>query len=414
MTSWRRFGISVAVLGFAVSALGQDILLEKGAPAKRQGSSRPDHFTKWSPPSPEQLPQDAKIHIIQKGDTLWDLAKTYLGDPYFWPQLWEANRYIGDPHWIYPGDPLVIPRPQLIADAAPAESLDIDVLPPPKPVAKRGDVYCAQYILPSEPRGRKTARTRLAPSYNEAKAKLTTVEDANANPWANRVSNEPAAEKTKEPKREASAATVLPPSVMSAEDPKLAFHEGDVVFINRGEVDGVNAGDEFLAIHPVEKVFDPDDPTNEIGVAMQMMGTLKVLCTQERTATARITSSCNAIVLGDLIKPLEPIPIPLASSFDPSPRVCSSLGDRAKGRIVYNKFGKLGVATEDLASIDLGSEQGIVPGDFLMVYRANPVASLPPVVLGDVVVLLVESKTATVKIMSAYGDMVVGDRVALR
>ena len=65
-----------------------------------------DHWTAWDPPM--SFPEGAEVYIIQKGDTLWDLANQYYGDPYLWPQIWERNQYILDAHWIYPGDPLVM------------------------------------------------------------------------------------------------------------------------------------------------------------------------------------------------------------------------------------------------------------------------------------------------------------------
>ena len=65
-----------------------------------------DHWTAWDPPT--TFPEGAKIHIVVRGDTFWDLAATNLGNPYLWPQLWEKNQYVLDAHWIYPGDPLVI------------------------------------------------------------------------------------------------------------------------------------------------------------------------------------------------------------------------------------------------------------------------------------------------------------------
>lgn len=49
-------------------------------------------------------------HEVVKGNTLWVLAERYLGDPFRWPLLYEANRdRIKDPHWIFPGQVLVIP-----------------------------------------------------------------------------------------------------------------------------------------------------------------------------------------------------------------------------------------------------------------------------------------------------------------
>lgn len=48
-------------------------------------------------------------YIVKDFDTLWDLAFHFYGDPFTWQRIWEANRYIRDPHWIYPGDTLIIP-----------------------------------------------------------------------------------------------------------------------------------------------------------------------------------------------------------------------------------------------------------------------------------------------------------------
>jgi len=46
------------------------------------------------------------VYVIKKGDTLWDLSGEFLTDPYQWPQLWQRNQYITNPHLIYPGNSL--------------------------------------------------------------------------------------------------------------------------------------------------------------------------------------------------------------------------------------------------------------------------------------------------------------------
>lgn len=48
-------------------------------------------------------------YTVVKGDCLWDLAQTHLGDPFLWRRIWEHNRWIEDPHWIFPGNMLFIP-----------------------------------------------------------------------------------------------------------------------------------------------------------------------------------------------------------------------------------------------------------------------------------------------------------------
>lgn len=44
------------------------------------------------------------VHVVQDGDTLWDISGYYLNDPYAWPRLWSYNEHITNAHWIFPGD----------------------------------------------------------------------------------------------------------------------------------------------------------------------------------------------------------------------------------------------------------------------------------------------------------------------
>jgi hypothetical protein len=43
-------------------------------------------------------------HSVRRGDSLWDISGRYYQNPYSWPQLWAMNPQIQNPHWIYPGD----------------------------------------------------------------------------------------------------------------------------------------------------------------------------------------------------------------------------------------------------------------------------------------------------------------------
>ncbi len=53
----------------------------------------------------EDVPQ---TYIVKKGDTLWGISGMYLRRPWLWPELWEVNPQIDNPHLIYPGDELYL------------------------------------------------------------------------------------------------------------------------------------------------------------------------------------------------------------------------------------------------------------------------------------------------------------------
>jgi hypothetical protein len=360
-------------LGFTWAAAGE-VVNPPPHPLHKVG----DHWTPYDPPT--EFPPDVQVYTIQPGDTLWDLAQKFYGNPYLWPQLWEPNTYIKDAHWIYPGDPLiVVPKP---GEAAPAPA------PAPAPEA-------APAAEPTAP-PQEAAATPVVEGEGSPLVAVGTEDDVYCFAYLDDVGED------------------LPLTVSGGEEAatRFTFATGDIVYISGGEAEGVAAGQEYFVVRPGEVLRHPSTGAR-LGQVMLYRGHLRILCTTDHGATAELLSACDAMIIGDHLKPFEPIPIPMAVLTPPTTR-CDLPNDKPKGYIVYAKDGLEAFGEDHMVLIDLGEADQASPGTLCTIYRDNPAPGIPRLVLGELAILVAGDHWATGKVIRSTQPMAVGDRIEIK
>ncbi len=361
-----------------------------------------DHWTAWDPPT--SFPEGTQVHIIERGDTLWDLAGRFLGNPYLWPQLWENNQYILDAHWIYPGDPLAV---------------GVEVVP----VEQVGEApgMGEEPMAPEEDEEPRLVRVRPAGDAAGAPQPLGTEDDIYCSGFVGEVEESFAYRVT------GSEYQVLSPTLLGTgsggrmegvygtiDTVKYGLSLGDVIYLDGGRAAGLVPGSLFVAVEPRARVVHP--LTREVfGRFYSYTGRVRVLSVQENSAIAEIVQSCAPIHVGAALRPFEPEPVPLGrrtasrpvnDALDPA-----SLDGAAI--VLFSQDDIVSLGQDHVVFVDRGAQDNVTPGDMFTIYRMNR-EGFPPQPIGELAILTVQARTAVAKIIDSRATVYVGDRLAAK
>jgi len=391
MTYWNRtVFVVLACLIVGLPAFSQTIV--------------PDH---WSPYDyPREIPDGVKVHIIEKGDTLWDLAQSYFQDPFLWPQIYQVNPYIKDPDLIYPGDPIALNIGIVVDD----QTLLQDETVPGD--GSMGDGQLSELDEFSEGEGDSVTDRSQTTSLLGSGLEMSIVPAGDRTDLECSTFIYPAASKKE----------ILPFDILLSggeSEIQESYSVDEIIYINKGEVDGIQPGDVYSVRRLVKSVFLPSKKYSEqkfIGFAIDQLGVAKVVAVQESGATCMVTHACDAMLKGDFLVPYEQEPIPLITEQPPFDRFARFNKEHA-GYVVYSEDQTHNIGIGHIANINLGIENDVAPGDIFIIFRPNPHSDLqkgeilPDIYLGQAVALKSLNLSSTVKIMKAVAEVKVGDFV---
>ncbi len=335
--------IAVSMLLFTMSAVAQDVVINP---------DHPDHYT------------------VVKGDTLWGIAGKFLRDPWRWPQVWQHNPEIKNPHLIYPGDVIYLTykdgkpvfrmermsdqvvrlSPQIYTEANAAQSI------PAIPMDKIKPFLSKSYVISDQELG-----------YSGY--------------------------------------------ILANGEGRLIAGEGSTIFARNLPLE---ESKEYIIYRTGEAYFDPGDPEQVLGYQATYVGMAQLLVADD-PSTLRVVESDREVLNGDQLLPF--VPQPTLDQLNPR-----APDELMEGHIIGLLDGIERIGQHQVVVLSLGDIDGIVPGHTLSVWqhgrkvvdqrsKKKEEITLPDALAGVAMVFRVFENTSYALIMSAYREMYVNDKV---
>ncbi|MGA1790702.1 MAG: LysM peptidoglycan-binding domain-containing protein [bacterium] len=334
-----------------------------------------------NPLSAQEAIPDSDVYIVTRGDTLWNISEKFFGDPYFWPALWQINPHIKDPHWIYPGEIINLKK------LTPPAYVSAPVSAPSKPQEKKEE---------AKPEEKKVVEEVVKP---EKVAYATTQDKVDSCSFLipQQVFHQ----------REANEGWG---KIIDSKENRISLSYMDHIFISLGE-GKVTPGQE-MTIFKIERDLKRNKKLDMPYYMIDILGKAKILEVHGDMSMAEITKSHSEAVVGDFVKPYEPMPRPL--------RKVPKIKD-LDGEILEAEHSKENLSEYDIVFLNIGKWDGLEPGNPFQIYRFDEIKMAakdknPRKVirsLGELIVIRTEEWTSTALITKSFYPIMIGDRVRI-
>lgn len=150
---------------------------------------------------------------------------------------------------------------------------------------------------------------------------------------------------------------------------KNIFSQGDEVYIRRGLGNNLKVGDTFSVIRPRGEFKSKfSRKKGNLGFYVQEVGMVEVIKVEENLSVARIKTSCDNVLMGDLLLRTPNRNSPVFQQRPALDRFADPSG-KTQGRIVLARDGRESLSSEEIVYIDLGEEDNVQVGNYLTIYR---------------------------------------------
>ena len=257
-------------------------------------------------------------YTVKPGDTLWDISALYLESPWLWPEIWQVNPQINNPHLIYPGDRLALVyvdgKPRLVINRAGEIKLS--------PQMRVSELDSGIPAIPLEV---------ISPFLSRSRVFERGALDVAA-------------------------------YIIAGPDSRILTSAGEK-FYGRGELQG--EGRMYGIYREGDRYRDPET-REELGQQALEIGTARILRfpNEEGVFTGQINTSEEEIRKSDRLLPFGDEDV--AASFYPkAPSV------DVDGVIIGVEGGVSSIGRYDVVTINRGAREGIEAGDVMSVLRAG-------------------------------------------
>ncbi len=312
-------------------------------------------------------------YVVVPGDTLWSIAGKFLKDPWRWPEMWRLNQNeIKNPHWIYPGDVIVLDRSGLQPELRMRDTVKL------LPRARSEDI--GSQPIPSIP-----------PRIIEPFLTRPLVVEVDGLDNA--------------------------PRIIAAQADRVYLGSGDVAYVSG--IKDAKLDSLWQIYRPGKPLIDPESQKT-LGYEAVFLGDSKVIKVGD-PATVQIFGAQQEIGKGDRLIAAGPLVLNNYAPHAPSVFV--------QGRIIASRGGMRETGPQDVVTLNRGRNDGLEPGHVLALLRlgrtnlektSNPkwfgadkveTTKLPDERYGLVFVFRTFDRVSYALVMSASRTVLIGDVV---